>query len=331
MTRPTDGALSAAKRRTTRLTLTAPLFVACIVSACGITPRYGRLDGVVVRGASDETPSSDQLRVIRPSGVASTYVGMEIRKSDTVSTSHDTRARLTLLQSYEVTLDTGTVIIIENPSIFVRLGQLFIRKLTGHSDSIAVHTNHTTILDKGTSFFVRVRSDDFAQVFVADGAVTIAPRSGGDWSPRTLGAGQGATFNGASAPSRMEGTAAVLNAELSWVRQVDSLIRAGVPRVDAPPRVRPPGRDARTPQVIPAPPPAVDRPTLVRPDSTRVCRVPDVSNRSEPEARKLIAAAGYVPLREGVAGDYVARQTPAAQERTPCGKRVVYFMASNIQ
>ncbi|MDQ3243764.1 MAG: FecR family protein [Gemmatimonadota bacterium] len=318
-----------------RLAVAGGMLLTCVTAACPqpttTSPRYGSLDAVLVAGANAESPSSEELRIARPSGMASNTVGMEIRKSDTISTSRKTRAVMTLLESYEVTLDTGTIIIIENPSVFVRLGQLFIRKLTGSRDSMVVHTKHSTILDKGTSFFVRVPREDSSQVFVAEGAVSVTSRSGVVWPRMTYAAGEGGTFVGARAPIRMRVAPAALSVELSWVQRVDSVKRIRRSLID--PRYETPSQPVvRQPSPVEGYPTPVTRPpTRGEAVTTRICRVPDIINRPETEALKLITAAGYVARRRGDSGDYVATQSPERNSSAPCGESMTYTMTTRVR
>lgn len=349
----------------------ALVFMAVLVmQGCAtLAPGYGHLDGVVVNGANKPSPSSTDIRIVRPGGVANANVGMAIRKADTISTSPNTRALMTLLESYEVTLDTGTVIIIENPTIFVKLGQLFIRKLLGKPDSMTVHTNHATILDKGTSFFVRVDNDDRAQVIVVDGAVTVSPRNGASWPERVYRAGEAATLIGTNEPVSTRVPASAIEAEMTWVRRVDALTRVRMPRLDS--LTESQARDAlsrigmrvlfvlqkttgtATPGHVIEQTPTADswapagsfatlviegkpRPTTEPRDSisrvtTRVCTVPDVMNHTEEEAVKLITDAGYSARRTAGRAEYVAQQSLSPGTREPCGRVVAYTMAFRIR
>ena len=63
---------------------------------------------------------------------------------------------ITFRAGYEVTLDTATSVVVENPSIFVRFGQLFLRKLGIARDTFPVRTGHVSIVDSSTSFIVKV-------------------------------------------------------------------------------------------------------------------------------------------------------------------------------
>jgi hypothetical protein len=360
----------------------AIVLVACGVTACAsITPRYGTLDGVVVGNANDPNPTSADVRVARPGGPARTGIGMSIGKSDTISTSRDARALFTLLSDYEITLDTGTVIIIENPSIFVRLGQLFIRKLTGGGEPAVVHTNHTSIIPSGTAFFVKAVSDESAQLLVADGSATASPRGAEGWAPVDYPAMYKGIFRGSDRPIKTQATSAELERELSWVRRVDALTRVRMPRLDslteadaraalsrvglrvlwvrtrttgaaasgrvieqspsagayapvnswvtlvvegAPPQ-REGGAGARAPES-----PSVSR---ARTDVLRrVCTVPDIRNKSERDALKLLSDAGYSGRLRSYSGrDYVATQSTNPGEHPACGSTIEYTMAANIR
>jgi hypothetical protein len=275
---------------------------------------------------------------------------------------------MTLLESYEVTLDTGTIVVIENPSIFVKLGQLFIRKISGKPDTMTVHTNHATILDKGTSFFVRVPRSDSAQVFVAEGAVTVSPNGGPPWPDMVYRAGEGGTFVGDRPPVRMRVPQSTINAELSWVRRVDDLTRVRMPKLDS--LTENQARDALSRvglkvlfvqkkitgaaapgYVIEQSPlageyasrgsfvtfvvedqPKPSRPSGETPTATppRSCTVPNIMNLSEAAAIKAITDAGYRARRQGEGGDYVSKQSPVASEPTPCLRTIVYNMGRRI-
>ncbi|MEO8451677.1 MAG: PASTA domain-containing protein [Gemmatimonadota bacterium] len=217
-------------RRAARAAALASLVAACTSTT---TVGFGTLDGATVGDVENLAPNPADLRIVRDGAARPAQVGMEIQKGDTIATSRTARALITFRAGYEVTLDTATSIVVENPSILVRFGQVFLRKLGIARDTFPVRTGHVSIVDSSTSFIVKVLRDDSAVVVVDEGVAVVRPRTG-TWVPIRYHALQGGTFRGSEPPGRWTPVSREqFNLNLRWVRRVDSLTRVVMPRLDS--------------------------------------------------------------------------------------------------
>lgn len=117
-------------------------------------------------------------------------------------------------------------------TIFLRLGQAFVRRLVGRSDTLNTRTPQAVIQAHGTEYLVSVNSAA-TMIRVAEDAVDVTPRTGN--FPRvtyTKFAG-GVIANNSPARRMAPVTQDGLDDQLRWVRQYDRISRIEVPQLDS--------------------------------------------------------------------------------------------------
>lgn len=209
------------------------VLVASSLAACkAITPAFARLESAVVRDQYAGSPARANVRVVRGDSVVAPSISMRLLKGDSIITSATTRVVIDFAAGYEVTLDTSTAIYIENPSIFLRIGQAFIRKLRGAPDTLTTRTPQAVLHDAGTEFLVTV-TPNVTTVRVAEGAVDAEARDG-DYPTVRYSAFEQGEIGAGRGPQRMPRLGrAELDAQLRWVRQVERITKIPVPRLDS--------------------------------------------------------------------------------------------------
>jgi hypothetical protein len=197
------------------------------------TPPFGRVESVVVNDRYETSPQQADVRIIRSDGVVTPSVSTRIAKGDSIVTSSSTRIVIHFAAGYRVTLDTGTAVYIENPSLFLRIGRAFIEKLTGARDTMTTKTKVVVLHDAGTRYLVTVPSANRTLVTVVDGSVRAEPTDGrverwvyGPLERGEIVAGQPPRRMGRIPPDELE-------RELRWVRAVERVSRIRVPSVDS--------------------------------------------------------------------------------------------------
>ena len=324
------------------------------VSACrSATPPFARLESAVVGDQYAGSPTRTHVRVVRGDSVVAPSVAMRLFKGDSIITSATTRVVVTFEAGYEVTLDTNTAIFIENPSVFLRIGQAFIRKLLGQrpaSDTtkLDVHTPQATLHDAGTEYLVSVNRGA-TDVSVLTGAVEAASRVSA-WRARysALERGRIDSTRGQRMPPLSR---EALEAELRWVRRVDRLTKIAVPRLDSMTEAQARAALERvglrvlfvlqreTSDFAPglvieqspvaganAAPGTYVTLTVAKEPPSSQCTVPNIIEKKEAEAKRLLEAArlrGEVTQRIGEI-DVVTSQSARAGSRVRCGSVVQY-------
>ena len=145
------------------------------------TPSFARLDGVLV----DAEPSPrlagptdlGVVSVTREGGPVPISQNMSINKGDSLATGADGIVVLQLAAGYEIIMDPGTDITIENPSIFVRIGRVLVRSLEQVREALTVRTEIGAAAAEGTEFVVEVPARGRMAVAVLEGRVRVSPRN----------------------------------------------------------------------------------------------------------------------------------------------------------
>ena len=221
-----------------RLLLLA-LFTAAAVQGCaslqtlGGPQAFARVESAVTNDQLDNALSTSEVRIVRDDVVLSPALSMRLMKGDSITTLSGTQLVMTFAAGYEVTLDTGTAIYIENPSIFLRWGRAFIRRLTGTPDTLDVHTKHATLHDVGTAYVVTVLPTT-TSVRVESGSVVAKSPTAGAQPWTRYDSLEGGEIAAGEQPRRMTRvTRAQLADELSWVRRVERITTVVVPQLDS--------------------------------------------------------------------------------------------------
>lgn len=167
------------------------------VLACA-TP-YAKLDGVLA--GTGPAPLSEPPRVtfVREGERHRATLQQSVVKGDTMLTSADGVALLTLRAGYEVIVEPGSEISIENPSIFVRVGTLFLKKLRQTREALRLNTMFVSAGIEGTEFVFEVTRDGVVRLTVLEGSVFLSSRAMA-WAVATYGAGQSVTVRAGAPP-----------------------------------------------------------------------------------------------------------------------------------
>jgi hypothetical protein len=351
-------------RRALALSPVALLFAvaSCATVKKAFTPPFARLDGAVVNDRYAVQPR-ENLRVVRAGAVVTPSVGMPLLKGDSITTSRIARAVVNFRDGYEVTLDTSTTIYIENPSIFLRIGQAFIRTLLGTrgtppSEKFETHTPQGTLHGRGTEYLVSVGPEG-TDVTVASGVVD-ATSPDGRWPGVTYMTRQQGRIDPQRGPLRMQSLSdGQLEFRLAWVRAVEALTKVVVPPVrsmteSAARRTleraglsvafgassretdeAPPGQVV---DQFPAPGVTVRRGSVVSLTVAKAlpperCTVPKISGQTEAVALRRLADARLRGERTHLdrGAEYVTTQTPAPDSKVDCNSVVRYTMDIRVQ
>lgn len=348
------------RRRALRVGLSALLasLSACATLKTMNTPAFARLESAVVGDRYAGSVSRENVRVVRGATVVAPSTGMRLLKGDSIITSRTTRIVINFAAGYEVTLDTSTAIFIENPSIFLRIGQAFIRALVGtrEPEKLDTHTPQATLHDRGTEYLVTVGGQG-SDVTVVTGAVEATSRDG-RWSGVTYTARQQGRIDTQRGPLPMQRLSeGQLQGRLAWVRRVEAITKVPVPSVDgmtedaarstlqraglsvmfvlhretdavAPGRVvdQSPGAGQTT-----APGTYVTL-TLAKEPRQQMCTVPDIVSKTEGAALELLQQARLRGQLTGTRGARtVTSQVPGQGKRVACNSTVSYKMESRVE
>jgi hypothetical protein len=344
-----------------------PVAFLVAVSGCAsvqraFTPPFARLESAVVGDRYSERPNGD-LRVVRAGAVVSPSTSMALLKGDSITTSRNARVIITFRDGYEVTLDTSTTIYIENPSIFVRIGQAFIRTLLGKngappSEKFETHTPQGTLHGRGTEYFVSVGGQG-TDVTVVSGLVD-ASSPDGRWGGVTYSARQSGRIDPQRGPLRMQTLSdGQVDARMAWVRRVRAISKVPVPRVEsmteneARSTLQRAGfklsfvvlhreTDAVPPgQVVEQSPAAGDSVapgsvvtlTVSKAPRQEMCQVPKIIGLTEAVALRTLAGARLKGERTRLdrGAEYVTTQDPKQDSRIACDSPVRYTMEIRVQ
>ena len=324
----------------------------CGLTLAGCVSSYGTLEGVVVE---DEAVSGNDMRgieVIRGDAVIPAELNMVLQKDDEINTAANTRAVIHVLDdAYEVTIGPATEIVLENPSIFVKIGKVFykIRKqLEEIREELKVENEFASAGAEGTKFLFAVGPQNEVDVAVLEGSVRVSPRNDTMWTPVVYGPLEWGIIRADRPPERQTNlTRGDIQSQIAWAQEVDVLTAAEIPSL--------PGMiEAEARRILadlrleigdvtytvtgevdagvvisqdPAPGAArVGDPVDLVVEQVSVL-VPDVSNLPVAEARSRLRQLGLEPgrisesLREGES-DVVTGQNPRAGRRVERGTEV---------
>ena len=147
-----------------------PALVACA------TP-YAKIDGVLANTRPVTASEAGRVTVVKDGDRQNGQLQQSVDKGDSLLTLADGVALLTIRPGYEVIVEPGSVISIENPSIFVTVGKLFLRKIREAGEALRLNTRFTSAGVEGTEFIFEVLPDQTVRLTVLDGSVWIRPRT----------------------------------------------------------------------------------------------------------------------------------------------------------
>jgi hypothetical protein len=307
---------------------------AAMLAGCVPPPSFARLDGVLVDVQPDARPARpdelDRVEVTREGSTQPASEYMTLHHGDALRTAPDGVGILTLAAGYEVIMEPGTDVTIENPSIFVRIGKVIIKKVKEIAEKLTVNTEVGAAAVEGTQFVVEVTREHQVQVTVLEGRVKVYPVHLAAWRDTSFYvAGEQGAITAARitrmAPLSVEATT-LLQRRIIGVERVvrPAGTRAGV--ITRPPDVT---RVPDTSAVSPALRSRVDpRILAVR----RNCIVPTLLRLTEAQARRLLTDGSWAvgDIRRGI-GETITAQDPAAKASVACGAKVSFTIGTMLQ
>jgi hypothetical protein len=170
------------------------------LSALGCATPYAKLDGVLAGTAPAPASGTASVTLVHQGETRPATVQASVLKGDSLQTLPEGTALLTLRAGYEVIVEPGTELAIENPSIFVTVGKLIVRTVRHTSEVFRLNTRFVSAAVEGTVFVFEVTRDDVVRLSVLEGAVRVGPHSNG-WAAVTYQAGQVVAFHGGAPPA----------------------------------------------------------------------------------------------------------------------------------
>lgn len=151
-----------------------PLLLSALI---GCATPYAKIDGVLANTRPVTASEAGRVTVVKDGARRNGELQQSVDKGDSLLTLADGVALLTIRPGYEVIVEPGSVINIENPSIFVTVGKLFLRKLREASEALRLNTRFTSAGVEGTEFTFEVLPDQTVRLVVLEGSVWIRPRT----------------------------------------------------------------------------------------------------------------------------------------------------------
>lgn len=172
--------------------------------AAGCATPYAKLDGVLagVRPVPADQPSP--VTVVHEGNRGTPPVNTSVVKGDDLQTGANGVALLTLRAGYEVIVEPGTDLSIENPSIFVRVGKLILKSIRRVTQAIRLNTRFVSAGVEGTRFVFEVSRDDVVRISVLEGIVFVTSRNAA-WARVTIPAGQVLVIRDGVPPGNLQG------------------------------------------------------------------------------------------------------------------------------
>jgi ferric-dicitrate binding protein FerR (iron transport regulator) len=182
--------------------MTARLWIsslAATMALAGCAKPFARLDGVLVEAQPEprraQPGDSGRIEVTRGGRAEAGRRSMPIRKGDAVLTATGGIGLMALADGYEVIMDPGTDLTIENPSIFLRAGRVLVKRIAQIREALTVKTEFGAATIEGTEFVFEVDSARQVRVSVLEGRVKVYPLAA-RWTDTTLvAAGEGVVFD----------------------------------------------------------------------------------------------------------------------------------------
>lgn len=179
------------------------LALGAALAAPGCATPYAKLDGVLVDTRPALPSEGGRVTVVRENQRRNGTLKESVVKGETMLTARDGAAILTIRPGYEVIVEPGTELSIENPSIFLKIGRLFLKKLRQAKEVLELKTEFVTAGVEGTEFVFEVLPDGTVHIAVLDGAVVVRPRQAG-WAPVTYLSGDEGFIRRGLPPGRVQ-------------------------------------------------------------------------------------------------------------------------------
>lgn len=145
------------------------LLLPFVVTLEGCTFGFATLKGVVTEGQAVQFIQGNEIQIWRKNKPLKVEPGMSLEADDRIVTGPTSSALIKFSGGGEAALRPNTRIRILNPSIFVEIGEVFLR-IKG---AFQVKTRYITAGSEGTEFVVKVSESDQATVTVLESSVTV--------------------------------------------------------------------------------------------------------------------------------------------------------------
>jgi len=169
------------------------------LSALACATPYAKLDGVLAGTRPAPLSEPPRVTLVREGQTRAGTPQLGVVKGDTMLTAADGVALLTLRAGYEVIVEPGSEISIENPSIFVRVGKLFLKRVRQTREALRLNTTFVSAGVEGTEFVFEVTRDGVVRLSVLEGSVFLRSRTMA-WDGATYGAGESVTIRAGAPP-----------------------------------------------------------------------------------------------------------------------------------
>lgn len=211
------------------------VLILSVVSAGCVTP-FGTLEGVVVDDEAVGGAELSSVRIIREGRAVPAELNMILLKNDEIITASDTRAVIHVLdEAYEVTIGADTEITLRNPSIFVKIGEIFLvvrKRLEEIREKLEAEHEFATAGPESTEFLFAVNTARELKVAVVEGAILVSPRGESNWAPVLYRTREQGVVRGPLPPERMPDLSIEEADSLAdWAREVDRLTAIDIPSV----------------------------------------------------------------------------------------------------
>lgn len=201
----------------------------------GCTQAFGRLEGVLVDAQPEARPVEPgelgRVEVTRQGRQEQGRPNMALQKGDEIVTAADGIGVIELA-GYQIIMDPGTDLTIENPSIFVRVGRIIVKKLKEVAEAFTVKTELGAAAVEGTEFVFEVNRRNEVEVTVLVGRVKVYPREGARWRDTvTFVGGERGRLDSARAARLAPLTPRAIDSLRRHIRHLEITIRPEVPDV----------------------------------------------------------------------------------------------------
>jgi hypothetical protein len=163
----------------------AGMLAIAVLGGCRQQSSFARIEGVLVEAQAEARPvesgETGKLEVTRGGRESQGRPDMSLEKGDALATGPDGVGVMALAGGYRIIMDPGTDLTLENPSIFVRLGRVIVKKIGEVREALTVKTTLGTAAVEGTEFVLEVDRGQVVQVTVLEGQVKIYPAEGLAW------------------------------------------------------------------------------------------------------------------------------------------------------
>lgn len=178
---------------------------AASIVALGCATPYAKVDGLLVDARpAPVVPAAEipRVTVIHGGTPRVAAVQQSVVNGDRVVTAPRASAILTVQPGYEVIVEPGTDVRIEDRSMVVQIGRLILKRLKKTKQKLQVRSEFASAGVEGTHFVFEVLPDAQVHIATLDGVVRVTPRQG-TWPAVTYRAGDEGFIRRGAPPERV--------------------------------------------------------------------------------------------------------------------------------